>query len=108
MDPVGIRERVATGHRRRAAPDRLGQRPTWRPPVPVIGIGPDDSARSLLDAAVSSPAGCAVRVDDDGRVVGLVRYESIGKLLADRLKAVAVIFAGAELERRRSSAGTGT
>ncbi len=54
----------------------------------VIGIGPDDSARSLLDAAVSSPTGCAVRVDGDGHVVGLVRYESIGKLLADRLQAV--------------------
>jgi osmoprotectant transport system ATP-binding protein len=58
------------------------------PPVPVIGIGPDDSARSLLDAAVSSPTGCAVRVDGDHHVVGLVRYESIGKLLADRLQAV--------------------
>ena len=54
-------------------------------PVPVRGIRPNDSARSLLDAAVSSPTGCAVRVDDDGQVVGLVRYESIGMLLAERL-----------------------
>jgi osmoprotectant transport system ATP-binding protein len=56
-------------------------------PVPVTGIGPHDSARSLLDAAVSAPTGCAVRVDDDRKVVGLVRYESIGKLLGERLQA---------------------
>jgi osmoprotectant transport system ATP-binding protein len=56
-------------------------------PVPVNGIGPRDSARSLLDAAVSAPTGCAVRVDDDRKVVGLVRYESIGKLLGERLQA---------------------
>jgi osmoprotectant transport system ATP-binding protein len=56
-------------------------------PVPVTGIGPRDSARSLLDAAVSAPTGCAVRVDDDRKVVGLVRYESIGKLLGERLQA---------------------
>jgi osmoprotectant transport system ATP-binding protein len=56
-------------------------------PVPVIGVGPRDSARSLLDAAVSAPTGCAVRVDDDRKVIGLVRYESIGKLLGERLQA---------------------
>jgi osmoprotectant transport system ATP-binding protein len=56
-------------------------------PVPVIGVGPRDSARSLLDAAVSAPTGCAVRVDDNHKVVGLVRYESIGKLLGERLQA---------------------
>jgi osmoprotectant transport system ATP-binding protein len=56
------------------------------PPVPVTGIGPRDSARNLLDAAVSAPSGCAVRVDDDGEVVGVVRYETIGRLLADRLQ----------------------
>jgi osmoprotectant transport system ATP-binding protein len=56
-------------------------------PVPVAAVGPDDSARSLLDAAVSSPTGCAVRVDGDERAIGLVRYESIGQLLAKRLAA---------------------
>jgi osmoprotectant transport system ATP-binding protein len=56
-------------------------------PVPVTGVGPRDSARSLLDAAVSAPTGCAVRVDDERKVVGLVRYESIGKLLGERLQA---------------------
>jgi osmoprotectant transport system ATP-binding protein len=56
-------------------------------PVPVSAVGPDDSARSLLDAAVSSPTGCAVRVDGDHRAIGLVRYESIGHLLAKRLAA---------------------
>jgi osmoprotectant transport system ATP-binding protein len=55
-------------------------------PVPVIGVGPRDSARNLLDAAVSAPTGCAVRVDDESKVVGLVRYESIGKLLGERLQ----------------------
>jgi osmoprotectant transport system ATP-binding protein len=55
-------------------------------PVPVIGIRPGESARNLLDAAVSAPSGCAVRVDDDGRVLGVVRYETIGKLLAERLQ----------------------
>ena len=57
------------------------------PPVPVAGIGPRDTARSLLDAAVSAPSGCAVRIDDDGRVVGIVSYGAIGRLLADKLKA---------------------
>ena len=57
------------------------------PPIPVAGIGPRDSARSLLDAAVSAPSGYAVRVDDDGRVVGVVSYDSIGRLLTARLKA---------------------
>ena len=57
------------------------------PPVPVAGIGPRDTARSLLDAAVSAPSGCAVRVDDDGRVVGIISYGAIGKLLTDKLKA---------------------
>ena len=56
-------------------------------PVPVIGVGPRDSARRLLDAAVSSPTGCAVRVDDERKVVGLVRYDSIGKLLGEWLQA---------------------
>jgi osmoprotectant transport system ATP-binding protein len=56
-------------------------------PVPVTGIGPAESARNLLDAAVSAPSGCAVRVDDRGEVVGVVRYETIGRLLADRLQA---------------------
>jgi osmoprotectant transport system ATP-binding protein len=56
-------------------------------PVPVSAVGPDDSARSLLDAAVSSPTGCAVRVDGEQRAIGLVRYESIGHLLAKRLGA---------------------
>jgi osmoprotectant transport system ATP-binding protein len=57
-------------------------------PIPVTGIRPTDSARSLLDAAVSAPSGCAVRVDAAGEVVGVVRYETIGKLLAERLQGV--------------------
>ncbi|HEY1280057.1 MAG TPA: hypothetical protein VGF22_10325, partial [Acidimicrobiales bacterium] len=56
-------------------------------PVPVVGVGPNGTARSLLDAAVSAPSGYAVRVDDDGRVVGVVSYGAIGRLLTDKLKA---------------------
>ncbi|HKA03706.1 MAG TPA: ATP-binding cassette domain-containing protein [Acidimicrobiales bacterium] len=56
------------------------------PPIPVVGVGPHGTARSLLDAAVSAPSGHAVRVDDDGRVVGVVSYDAIGKLLTDKLK----------------------
>jgi osmoprotectant transport system ATP-binding protein len=57
------------------------------PPIPVAGVGPHGTARSLLDAAVSAPSGYAVRVDDDGRVLGVVSYGAIGRLLADKLKA---------------------
>jgi osmoprotectant transport system ATP-binding protein len=56
-------------------------------PVPVAGVGPHGTARSLLDAAVSAPSGHAVRVDEDGRVLGVVSYGAIGKLLTDKLKA---------------------
>jgi osmoprotectant transport system ATP-binding protein len=56
-------------------------------PIPVIGVGPGGTARSLLDAAVSAPSGYAVRVDDDGRVLGVVSYGAIGRLLTDKLKA---------------------
>jgi osmoprotectant transport system ATP-binding protein len=60
------------------------------PPIPVAGVGPQGTARSLLDAAVSAPSGHAVRVDDDGRVLGVVSYSAIGKLLTDKLKAASV------------------
>jgi len=34
---------------------------------------------------VSAPSRAAVRIDGDGRLVGLVSYESIGTLLAAKL-----------------------
>ncbi|MFI6579330.1 ABC transporter ATP-binding protein [Nocardiopsis sp. NPDC050513] len=40
-----------------------------------------DSLRAALDAAVLSPAGRAVGVDDDGRVVGVVSQDDLGAAL---------------------------
>ncbi|MBE1459693.1 osmoprotectant transport system ATP-binding protein [Nocardiopsis terrae] len=40
-----------------------------------------DSLRAALDAAVLSPAGRAVGVDDEGRVVGVVSQEDLGAAL---------------------------
>ena len=37
----------------------------------------DGSARGALDAALSSPSGLAVAVDDDGRVRGVLRPEDV-------------------------------
>ncbi len=53
--------------------------------VPAAAVGPGASARSLLDAAVSTPSRAAVRVDGEGRVVGLVGYDAIGRLLSTKL-----------------------
>ncbi|MFI6324039.1 ABC transporter ATP-binding protein [Nonomuraea sp. NPDC050556] len=41
-----------------------------------------DSMRSALDAALLSPSGCAVAVDDDGKVVGVVTREAMDEALA--------------------------
>ena len=54
-------------------------------PVPSVCVGPAGTARGLLDAAVSAPSRAAVRVDNDGRFVGLVTYDAIGALLATKL-----------------------
>jgi osmoprotectant transport system ATP-binding protein len=50
--------------------------------VPVDGLGHtfkvgDDSLRAALDAAVLSPAGQAVGVDPDGRVVGVASFDQL-------------------------------
>jgi osmoprotectant transport system ATP-binding protein len=50
--------------------------------VPVDGLGHtfkvgDDSLRAALDAAVLSPAGQAVGVDSDGRVVGVASFDQL-------------------------------
>jgi osmoprotectant transport system ATP-binding protein len=50
--------------------------------TPAATVGPGGSARSLLDAAISSPAASAVRVDDDGRLLGVVTYDELGRALA--------------------------
>jgi hypothetical protein len=50
--------------------------------VPADGFGHTftvdaDSLRAALDAAVLSPAGHAVGVDGDGRVVGMLSYDEL-------------------------------
>ncbi|GAA3826600.1 ABC transporter ATP-binding protein [Streptomyces chiangmaiensis] len=42
-----------------------------------------DSLRAALDCAVLSPAGWAVAVDGDGRVVGVVSQQTIGEAIRD-------------------------
>ncbi|MGP3934995.1 ABC transporter ATP-binding protein [Nonomuraea sp. KM88] len=42
-----------------------------------------DSMRSALDAALLSPSGCSVAVDDEGRVVGVATREALDEALAE-------------------------
>ncbi|MEV0144185.1 MULTISPECIES: ABC transporter ATP-binding protein [unclassified Nonomuraea] len=42
-----------------------------------------DSMRSALDAALLSPSGCAVAVDEDGKVVGVATREALDEALAE-------------------------
>ncbi|HUR09431.1 MAG TPA: ATP-binding cassette domain-containing protein [Nonomuraea sp.] len=42
-----------------------------------------DSMRSTLDAALLSPSGCAVAVDEDGKVVGVATREALDEALAE-------------------------
>ncbi|MEV0621259.1 ATP-binding cassette domain-containing protein [Nonomuraea sp. NPDC050404] len=42
-----------------------------------------DSMRSALDAALLSPSGCAVAVDDDGKVMGVATREALDEALAE-------------------------
>ena len=50
----------------------LGWRPVAGdgPETPVESVGRTGSMRDLLDSAVASPARAAVRVDEDGKLVG--------------------------------------
>ena len=65
--------------------ERLNGKPVSRSDglTPASTVGPGGSARSLLDAAISSPAASAVRVDDAGRLLGVVTYDELGKALAE-------------------------
>jgi hypothetical protein len=45
--------------------------------VLVEPVGPDGSLRDLLGSALVSPVNAAVRVDADGRLVGLVPYAAL-------------------------------
>jgi osmoprotectant transport system ATP-binding protein len=77
----------AAGWKLAVGPDGLPE--SWisdgEEPVPAVCVRPTESARSLLDAAVSAPSRAAVRVDAEGRFVGLVTYEALGTLLAAKL-----------------------
>ena len=68
--PLGWRPRNGTAH---------------APPVPLTAVGPDGTARNLLDAAISSPARTAVQVDAEGRAVSLVTYDELGDHLMETL-----------------------
>ncbi|MDQ1424942.1 MAG: osmoprotectant transport system ATP-binding protein [Acidimicrobiaceae bacterium] len=65
--------------------ERLNGKPVSRADglTPASMVGPDGSARSLLDAAISSPAASAVRIDNNGRLLGVVTYDELGRALAE-------------------------
>jgi osmoprotectant transport system ATP-binding protein len=56
---------------------------TWRPTsgegreTPVEAVGPKGSMRDLIDSAVASPSRAAVRVDEDGKLVGAVPFSTL-------------------------------
>jgi osmoprotectant transport system ATP-binding protein len=66
--PLGWRPRNGTAH---------------APPLPLIPVGPEGTARNLLDAAISSPARAAIRVDEQGRAICVVTYDELGEHLAE-------------------------
>src|SRR5215207_4644069 len=63
--------------------DDDGRPLTWRAAsgegteTPVERVGPSGSLRDLIDSAVASPARAAVRVDEDGRLVGAVPFATL-------------------------------
>jgi osmoprotectant transport system ATP-binding protein len=63
--------------------DGDGRPLSWRPTsgdgreTPVEAIGPKGSMRDLIDSAVASPARAAVRVDEDGKLVGAVPFSTL-------------------------------
>ena len=86
--PVEV-QRLAAPHRRRRPPDRLGQRPR------AAADPRHDRHRTDRPAGTSStrrcrrPRGAPCGSTTTARVVGVVRYETIGKLLAERLQGAA-------------------
>jgi osmoprotectant transport system ATP-binding protein len=67
--------------------DGDGRPVTWCPAsgdgreTPVESVGPKGSMRDLIDSAVASPARAAVRVDDDGKLVGAVPFSTLTEYL---------------------------
>ncbi len=68
------------------AVDGSGQPTAWRSRAGAAGswalvpVGPAGTARDLLDAALSSPARAAVRVDEQGRAIGRVHLDDVALL----------------------------
>ncbi|MFI6298206.1 ABC transporter ATP-binding protein [Nonomuraea sp. NPDC050790] len=58
------------------------RRPEEREPYGTFLHG-KDNMRSALDAALLSPSGCAVAVDEDGKVVGVATREALDEALAE-------------------------
>jgi osmoprotectant transport system ATP-binding protein len=64
-----------------------GRPVSWRPvsgqgrETPVEAVGPKGSMRDLIDSAVASPARAAVRVDEDGKLVGAVPFSTLTEYL---------------------------
>jgi osmoprotectant transport system ATP-binding protein len=71
----------------RLSTDDAGHPTTWRPAsgygpeTPVESVGPNGSLRDLIDSAVASPARAAVRVDEDGKLVGAVPFSTLEEYL---------------------------
>ncbi|MEV3979726.1 ABC transporter ATP-binding protein [Nonomuraea sp. NPDC049758] len=63
-----------------------GSRPGELEPYGTFVLG-RDSMRSALDAALLSPSGCSVAVDEDGRVVGVATREALDEALAEAADA---------------------
>jgi osmoprotectant transport system ATP-binding protein len=78
--PLGWRPRNGTAH----APPSAEASDSL---TPLDAVGPDGSARTLLDAALTSPASAAVRVDDEGHAIGVVPMEELARQLAATAEA---------------------
>jgi osmoprotectant transport system ATP-binding protein len=77
-----------------------------RPYGHTFGVS-TDSLRAALDATLLSPAGRAVGVDDQGRVVGVTSYERLGTAVEAAGPAADPDEAGAQPAAEASRTGTG-
>jgi osmoprotectant transport system ATP-binding protein len=71
-----------------------GRRPeAWvrsdAPDVPVEAVGPGGTLRDLLDSAIASPARAAVRVDEQGALLGAVPFDTLEEHLPQPARATA-------------------
>jgi osmoprotectant transport system ATP-binding protein len=65
----------------------------------------DDSLRAALDAAVLSPAGVAIGVDDNGRVVGVATFDQLRAAVQAAQAAQDAVDAQDLLEARAAQQG---